>query len=104
MKSITLPELNESLKALTPSQLILDVRTPKEFSEGHVPHAKNIPVDQVMNHLGELSKFSEILVYCKMGGRAYTACEILESLGLKNLSCVDEEGFPAWKEMGFPVE
>lgn len=104
MKSIDLSELHQKFETLTPQQLILDVRTPHEFYAGHIPGARNIPLDQVMNYVGDLKQYTEILVYCKMGGRAATACDILESLGLKNLSCLDDGGFPNWKASGFPAE
>ena len=61
MKTLSMHELNESLKNLSPQDLILDVRTPEEFAEGHVPGAANIPVDQVIGHAGELKKISKYL-------------------------------------------
>jgi phage shock protein E len=104
MKTLSMSELNETLKTLSQDDLILDVRTVREFSEGHVPGAANIPVDQVMGHANELKKFKNIYIYCKAGMRAEMACEILSSMGLQNLSCVADGGFPDWAQAGFEIE
>ncbi len=104
MKPINLTQLHQSYQVSDPNRLLLDVRTPKEFYDGHIPGARNIPFDQVMNYVSELKKYNEVLVYCKMGGRAHTACEILSSLGIQNLSYLAESGFPNWQANGLPVE
>jgi NADPH-dependent 2,4-dienoyl-CoA reductase/sulfur reductase-like enzyme/peroxiredoxin family protein/rhodanese-related sulfurtransferase/TusA-related sulfurtransferase len=69
-------------------QVLLDVRTPDEFSSGTVPGAKNIPVDELRARLGGLSKEKEYLVFCKVGLRGYLACRTLLQNGFKcrNLS------------------
>jgi len=101
MKSLTIPELHTVYQNQKSDEIILDVRTPGEFAEGHVPGSKNIPFDQVMNHSEALKKFKTVYIYCRAGGRAITACQILETLGARNLMCVDEGGFPDWLELGF---
>jgi len=60
---------------------LLDVRTPKEFAEGHLPGAVNIPVDDLRGRLGELSKDRPILAYCQVGMRGYIATRILLQKG-----------------------
>jgi phage shock protein E len=103
MKSLSIPELHAASQSPKSDEIILDVRTPGEFAEGHVPGSKNIPFDQVMNHFESLQKYKKIYVYCRAGGRATTACQILETMGAKNLLCVDDGGFPDWVESGFKV-
>jgi rhodanese-related sulfurtransferase len=61
---------------------LLDVRTPKEFAEGHLPGAVNIPVDDLRGRLGELSKDRRILAYCQVGMRGYIATRILLQKGV----------------------
>jgi len=104
MKTLSMSDLNETLKNLKSDELVLDVRTEQEFSEGHVPGAANIPFDQVMEHAEELKKYQTVYIYCRAGGRAATAYGTLQSLGLSNLACVDRGGFPNWEGAGFPVE
>jgi len=57
--------------------ILLDVRTTKEFSEGHLPGARNVPVDELRDRLGELPRDGRILAYCQVGQRGYIATRIL---------------------------
>ena len=104
MKSISIPKLHEALQNLPPSSLILDVRTLGEFAEGRVPGAKNIPVDQLPSRASELAPYQKIYIYCRSGGRAGVAAQILQSLGKSDMEIVDAGGFPDWKALGFDFE
>ena len=99
---MTIPQLYEVFLNLKPTDLILDVRTPMEFAAGHIPHSKNIPLDQVMKHVTELMQFQTIYIYCRSGGRADTAWRILDSMGIRNMVCIDEGGYPDWADAGYP--
>jgi len=57
--------------------ILLDVRDPDEFSDGHVEGAINIPVDTLRQRMSELPYDREILTYCGIGQRSYYACCIL---------------------------
>ena len=61
--------------------LVLDVRTPREFAEGHLPSAVNIPVDELRARCGELPRDGRILAYCQVGMRGYLATRILLQKG-----------------------
>lgn len=61
--------------------LLLDVRTPQEFAVGHVPGAKNIPVQELAQRLAELGAPRRVVVYCRSGGRSASATEILRQAG-----------------------
>ncbi|MDD4017394.1 MAG: FAD-dependent oxidoreductase [Kiritimatiellae bacterium] len=63
------------------NQKLLDVSTPAEVSTGTIPGAKNIPVDELRDRLGELSTDKEYLVFCRSGLRGYLACRILSQNG-----------------------
>ena len=67
---------------------VLDVREPKEFAAGSIPHAVNIPLGQLRERLGELPREREIWISCGVGQRAYYACRILAQNGFtaRNLS------------------
>ncbi len=62
-------------------QKLLDVRTPDEVSAGTIPGAMNIPIDELRDRLGELSKEKEYLVFCRVGLRGYLACRVLTQNG-----------------------
>jgi rhodanese-related sulfurtransferase len=104
MKFMNMSELHDACSSPAPNTLVVDVRTPGEFSEGRVPGARNIPVDVIMKHHEELRPFASVYLYCRAGARAQMAGQMLEIQGLKNLVCVDEGGFPDWEDAGFPVE
>ena len=61
--------------------MLLDVRTPQEFAEGHLPGAVNIPVDDLRGRLGEIPAGLRILAYCQVGMRGYIATRILLQKG-----------------------
>lgn len=67
---------------------LLDVRTPDEFSAGHIASATNIPLDSLRSRMGEIPKTQPIITYCKVGQRGYSALRILTQNGYdaRNLS------------------
>ena len=103
-QKISMTDLNEKFKNLAPKELILDVRTPEEYSDGHVPESKNIPYDEVENHVDELKKLDRIYIYCHAGKRATIAAQILMQNGIKNLFCVSSGGMGDWESAGFPIQ
>ncbi len=79
----------EDLKSRDPdTTMLLDVRTKPEHEQGAIPGSLLIPVDDLRARLGELDHSREILVYCQVGLRGYTATRILLQNGFraKNLS------------------
>ncbi|MDL2229708.1 rhodanese-like domain-containing protein [Treponema sp. OttesenSCG-928-L16] len=82
---ISKKELEERVKA---GALILDVRSPGEFSGGAYPAAINIPVDSISSRLSELEpKDRPIITYCGSGMRARRAAELLTSSGWTSVCC-----------------
>ena len=63
------------------SAVLLDVRTVMEYSRGHLEGFRNIPVDELRNHLDELEKDKPVYVICQSGLRSYIATRILEGNG-----------------------
>lgn len=69
--------------------LLLDVRTPGEFRQGHIQGAVNIPVDDLRQRMEEIPQDKDIVIYCQVGLRGYLAYRILIQNGyqsLRNLS------------------
>lgn len=62
---------------------LLDVRTPSEFTSGHIPEAVNIPVDDLRSRLNELPRDRKIAAYCQVGIRGYLATRILIQAGFQ---------------------
>lgn len=63
--------------------VLLDVRSPIEYNNGHIDGAINIPVDALRERIGELDKNKEIIEYCQVGLRGYIASRILSQNGYK---------------------
>ncbi|MCK3657572.1 hypothetical protein A4G18_02270 [Pasteurellaceae bacterium Pebbles2] len=63
--------------------LLIDVRTPEEYGQGHLTNAINIPHDQIAAKITEMgvSKDTQIQVYCRSGRRSALAQEALNNLG-----------------------
>lgn len=72
--------------------VILDVRTPEEYSLGHLEDAVNINWYDIdfKDKVGDLERSKTIYVYCKAGGRSAKAAAVMREMGFKNV--VDLEG------------
>jgi rhodanese-related sulfurtransferase len=83
---------------------LIDVRSPQEFSEGHIQGAKLIPVDELNGRLKEIGppKDKRILVYCHAGNRSASASQILKHNGFTGVSNL-KGGITAWKASGLKV-
>ena len=75
---------------------VMDVRTPEEYEEGHIPGAILAPLDQLRELLDSIPRDLPITVYCRVGYRSYHAYKILEHHGyeVRNLS----GGFVSWSQ------
>lgn len=73
------------LKELSKNAVILDVRTPGEFKQGHIKGAKNAPLNELDKHLKGLSKDQAIITCCASGMRSGSAKSILKSKGYANV-------------------
>ena len=60
---------------------LLDVRTVREYENGHIDGALNIPVDELRERLGELDKNKPVYVICQSGLRSYIAARVLTGSG-----------------------
>ncbi len=76
--------------------IILDVRTPEEFADKHIPGAINVPNETIgTEEISELpDKNQMILVYCRSGNRSKQASEKLAALGYTNI--VEFGGINDW--------
>jgi rhodanese-related sulfurtransferase len=97
---LTVAEAKEMIDQGTP---VIDVREMHEYTSGHVPGAKLIPVNTVMKRTDELPESGAIVFICAAGQRSALACEMAAAMGYQDLYNV-EGGTTAWKEAGYPVE
>lgn len=87
-----------------PEAVILDVRTPEEFAEGHLEGAVNIDfyAANFQDTLNELDPASDYVVYCRSGNRSSQTLTMMEELGFVTVHDVDG-GIAAWVEAGVPT-
>ena len=104
IKEITVAEAKAKIESGVPL-VVLDVREPDEFEQGHLPKAVNIPrgVLEFMVSTQIPSKDAYIIVYCRSGSRSALATNTLRQMGYKNIVNM-EGGWKAWVEAGYPVE
>lgn len=82
---------------------IVDVRSPREWTKGHVPRARHIFVPELRTRIKELDRNKPTVVYCGSGYRSSIASSILKAAGFKELWNVPGS-WEAWKAAGLPVE
>ena len=76
---------------------LLDVRDEDEFAEGHVPGARNLPLNSLRAALGSLQKERPLAVYCAVGGRAHNAVRLLRQHGFNAVNI--SGGYTTWRHM-----
>jgi rhodanese-related sulfurtransferase len=84
--------------------VILDVRTPGEFAEGHIDGAVNLDVQSpdFAKRLRVLDRKRSYLVYCRTGNRSRRATLAMEELGFRSIFHMTE-GIVKWKQQNLPL-
>lgn len=106
---------SEAIELITPAEMkeiseiegiqLVDVRTPAEYKEGHLPNALNIdffdPNFEV--NIQKLDKTKPVIVYCQRGSRSAKCASQLIANGFVKIYDLDR-GFSKWKSSGFEFE
>jgi rhodanese-related sulfurtransferase len=83
---------------------VIDVCEPTEFAAGHVPGAKNVPLNQIGEAKGLPSnKQIPLIVVCATGMRSGKAVAQLKKLGHENVQAL-QGGLKSWREANLPIE
>lgn len=82
--------------------VLVDVRTRGEFSAGHAPGARNVPLDQLPGRLRELATRRQVVLICQSGRRSASAAALLRREGVEVVDV--SGGMAAWRRAGLPVE
>lgn len=108
MKFITVHDLHQKHQ-LGETLHLIDVRSPEEYVLGHVPFAKLIPLDDLINQpnvalevLPKMAMHETLYVICLSDRRSYMAAKILTEIGMPN-SVYVKGGTQAWKQEGYPL-
>lgn len=84
--------------------LVLDIRTPDEFAEGHIEGAQNVDFlgGKFAEEIAKLDKSKNYLVHCRSGGRSGKSLETFKKLGFKSIKHLDG-GIADWIKAKYPV-
>jgi len=85
--------------------LVLDVREPARYAEGHILGARNVPLAELTKRAGELEKYKNrpVIVACDSGNTSARAVRELKARGFGNAVSL-AGGFRAWLQGGLPME
>jgi rhodanese-related sulfurtransferase len=93
------------IKQLSPKEfeqkkgmMLLDIRTDKEYEQGHIPGSVHVPLAEIGDRVKKLKKDKELVVYCQNGSRSIWAIKRLMGMGYKNLYNL-KGGYNAWKRI-----
>ena len=82
------PDINQGLKEYHEASgaVLLDVRTPEEYRDGHIPGSRNLPL-QSLEQAGKIiqNRNTPVFVYCRSGSRSSQARSILSRMGYSNV-------------------
>jgi thioredoxin len=100
--SVSAIEFSKKITEL-PGAAIIDVRTPGEFSQGHLKNALNydISTSEFENRIASLDKSKPVLVYCLSGSRSIYAVSIMQSKGFKEVYEMNG-GMMKWRAANLP--
>ena len=93
VKTVSTEELARRIEQDKP--VVIDVREPDEFAQGHVPSAVNVPLAQLASRLGTFDPHAETFVICEHGRRSVTAVRLLDRVGFDRAYSV-KGGTSAW--------
>lgn len=96
------PFLLEKVKA--DEWLLIDVRTPEEYEQGHIPGAINMPHKEIDGFVEQLNdaKNKPIIIYCRSGRRATIAMQMLEQKQFLKVTHLEGD-IMGWTEAGLPI-
>jgi len=103
-ETVSVAVFENKLQTITDAQLV-DVRTPKEYEEGHLKNAVNMDFNSsdFATMIEKLDKSKPVLIYCLSGGRSGNALKQLVDAGFKSITNLDG-GILKWKAADKPLE
>jgi len=100
--SPTVVDVHEARRRQSAGALLVDVREPAEWNQGHAPNATHIPLGALGARLAEIPRDRDVLLICRSGNRSGNAQRQLQHLGYQQVFNVSG-GMNAWTSAGLPV-
>jgi len=95
------PMLADELAAQNPP-VVIDIRTPREFTKAHLTNSINLPLSQLQQRMDEVPRDRRIAIHCAGGYRSSIAASILNQHGITNLIEL-AGGITAWEAAKLPL-
>jgi len=96
-------EINvDTLGSCSTGTIVVDVREPEEYEQGHVPGAINLPQADLASRLDELPRDCPLILICRSGARSLWAAQFLRQVGFEQVANV-QGGTEAWRVAGKPL-
>lgn len=92
----------DTLTSRSAETIVLDVREPEEYEQGHVPRAINLPQADLASRLDELPRDRPLALICRSGARSLRAAQFLRQVGFEQVANV-QGGTEAWRVVGKPL-
>jgi len=106
IKNINAAEADTLIKANAdnPDFIIIDVRTPDEYNQGHIEKALLIDyrAESFEQEISKLDRTKKYLIYCRTGNRSAGARDMMIDLGFLDINHM-ESGITEWTALGYPV-
>jgi rhodanese-related sulfurtransferase len=85
--------------------VVIDVREPERYAEGHILNARNIPLKDLEARVREIERYKNkaVILSCETGNRASSAAGVLKKSGFAETYCL-QGGVSAWRQAGLPTE
>lgn len=102
--TISQQELLTLMATPASNTIVLDVRTPSEFAQGHIKGAINISHDQINDNLSKIIGYKNqtVVVHCRSGRRAVSAENALRAAGFSDLRHLDGD-MNGWQAADLPL-
>ena len=99
MPTLTPRELTILLEKTPDTIDLIDVRGTDEYTEGHIPQARNIPLHLLPMRMNEVNKTRQVIIICRSGARSGQACSLLDA---QKIQCHNLTGGMIEFEKEFP--
>lgn len=84
LKKLFTKDNSAIIAAIEKGAVIVDVRNPHEFKQGHIQGSKNIPVNEIRSKVEMIRKWNKpVITVCLSGGRSAAAKSVLASAGIE---------------------
>jgi rhodanese-related sulfurtransferase len=99
----SLSELYHAWRRLSPDEIIIDIRSPADYTEAHIPGSRNIPYSTVIEQCHGLRKYSRVYFYCYGGKGSKDIALRLAEMGVTDTCYLGSAGLADWQAAGHDV-